>query len=100
AGLAGLALAAPLAMGAHAIVVLCFGAGYAGTAGPLRVLCLEIPFALAAVVSRAILIAHAHDLLASVGIAASAAVGLALSCLLVPRYGLAGAAWATTGAYF
>ena len=99
AGLAGLAMAVPLAMGAHAIVVLCFGVGYAGTAGPLRVLCLEIPFALATIASRAILVAHAHDLLASAGIVASAAAGLALSCLLVPRYGPAGAAWATTGAY-
>lgn len=99
AALAGLAVAAPLVVGAHAVVVLCFGVKYVAAVGLLRVLGLLLPFAFAAVMSRAILIAHAQDALASIGIITSALAGVALSCLLVPRYGPAGAAWATTVAY-
>jgi O-antigen/teichoic acid export membrane protein len=99
AALAGLAVAAPLVVGAHAVVVLCFGVKYVEAVRVLRVLGLLLPFAFAAVMSRAILIAHAQDVLASIGIITSALAGVVLSLLLVPRYGPAGAAWATTVAY-
>ncbi len=99
AALVGLAVAVPLVVGAHKVVILCFGTRYVAAVGLLRVLCLLIPFALVAVMSRAILIAHAQDVLASIGVITSALAGVFLSCLLVPRYGPIGAAWATTAAY-
>jgi O-antigen/teichoic acid export membrane protein len=99
AGLLGAIFAAPLAIGARPIAVLCFGQSYAGVAVPLRALCPLIPFALAGVVTRAILIAHEHDRLAMAGVVAGVLVSLALSGLLVPRHGPLGAACATSGAY-
>jgi O-antigen/teichoic acid export membrane protein len=99
AGLLGVAVAAPLAIGARPIAVLCFGQSYASVAVPLRALCPLIPFALAAIVIRAILIAHQHDTLAMAGVVAGVLVSLALSGLLVPRHGPVGAACATSGAY-
>ena len=99
AALAGLAVAAPLVIGARPIVILCFGSAYLAVVKPLRVLCPLIPFALAAVICRATLIAHAHDALSATGVIAGAAGGLALGFILVPKYGPLGAAWATTAAY-
>jgi len=99
AALAGLAVAAPLAVGARPIVILCFGSAYLAVVKPLRVLCPLIPFALAAVICRATLIAHAHDALSATGVIAGAIGGFALGFILVPKYGPLGAAWATTAAY-
>ncbi len=99
AALAGLAMAAILIFGARPIVILSFGSAYLAVVSPLRVLCPLIPFALAAVMFRATLIAHSYDALSAAGVIAGAIGSFAFGFMLVPKYGPVGAAWATTAAY-
>lgn len=86
---AGGVLIAPLAIG------LLFGEAYAPAAAALQVLALAVPIGALREIAVASLIArHQEHALLRVN-AVATVVNVALNLLLIPRYGLLGAAWAT-----
>ncbi len=86
---AGGVLVAPLVIG------LLFGAAYAPAAMALQVLVLAVPIGGLREVAVASLIArHREDALLRVNIVATV-VNVSLNLVVIPRYGLVGAAWAT-----
>jgi len=91
--------ALPVAIGgcllAHQLIALLFGEGYEPAAIALQILVWSIPLSLFRNVAQAVLIAHDRQgqMLRTVSVAAG--VNLVLNLLLIPRWGLAGAAVAT-----
>lgn len=91
--------ALPIAVGgfvlAPDIIGLVFGAGYAPAVVPLRVLILSVPIsAVRDVPVMAVLSKGREDLVLRV-VAASATTNLVLNAVLIPRFGMMGAATAT-----
>lgn len=83
------------ALVANEVVTLVFGSAYAPSTTPLRILLLLLPLAGIRAVSQGALLAYERQgdmLRASVW---AAAVNLLLNVALIPRWGMAGAAWAT-----
>lgn len=80
---------------ADAAIRLVFGADYAGAAAPLQVLLLLLPLAAVRHVAQAGLLAHGRQDQLLRTVAWAAAANLVLNLLLIPRWGLLGAAAAT-----
>lgn len=93
--MAGLPIAVGGALLAPAIINTFFGSGYASAALPLQILFWTVPIALLRDVPIvALMSAKREDKILRLT-AWSAALNLALNIVLIPRYALAGAAWAT-----
>lgn len=94
-----LAGVAPVCVGgilvAAPIVGLIFGSGYVASVEPLQILLLLLPLAYIRNVSQGALLAHGRQDQMLRTVVWAAATNVVLNLLLIPRWGLAGAAWAT-----
>lgn len=94
-----LAGAIPVCVGgilvAGPLVTMIFGDGYAAATLPLQVLLLLLPLAFIRNVSQAALMAHTRQDQMLRTVAWAAGTNLVLNLALIPRWGMAGAAWAT-----
>ncbi|MDZ4674401.1 MAG: oligosaccharide flippase family protein [Gemmatimonadota bacterium] len=84
----GILVAAPM-------IALIFGPAYAMAVEPLQILLLLLPIAVIRNVSQAGLLAQGRQDWMLQTVAWAAGTNLLLNLLLIPRWGLAGAAWAT-----
>lgn len=80
---------------APGLVALLFGAGYAPSAAPLQVLLLLVPIALVRNVWQAVLVAYDRQDLMLRTVIWAAGVNVLLNVVLIPPFGLIGAAGAT-----
>jgi O-antigen/teichoic acid export membrane protein len=80
---------------AERLVTMIFGAGYGAATVPLQILLLVLPLAFIRNVSQAALLAHARQDQMLRTVAWAAGTNLVLNLALIPRWGMAGAAWAT-----
>jgi O-antigen/teichoic acid export membrane protein len=80
---------------AERLVTMIFGPGYGAATVPLQVLLLLLPLAFIRNVSQAALLAHARQDQMLRTVAWAAGTNLVLNLALIPRWGMAGAAWAT-----
>ena len=97
--LASVALAVVLggvaALGAAPIVTLLFGSRYASAAPPLQILAAGSVFVFATWILHAAAISTNLDRRLLLTTAIGLAANVAFNVLLIPRYGISGAAWAT-----
>jgi O-antigen/teichoic acid export membrane protein len=77
------------------LIALLFGANYAPSVTPLRILLLLVPVALVRNVVQAVLVARERQDLMLRTVTWAAATNVALNLLLIPRFGMSGAAVAT-----
>lgn len=77
------------------IIGLIFGGGYVAAVEPLQILLLLLPLAYVRNVAQGGLLAHGRQDLMLRTVAWAAATNVVLNLLLIPRWGMAGAAWAT-----
>lgn len=94
-----LAGALPVSIGgilvAGPLMALIFGPAYSQAVEPLQILLLLLPVAVIRNVSQAGLLAHGRQDQMLHTVAWAAGTNVILNLLLIPRWGLAGAAWAT-----
>lgn len=94
-----LAGALPVSVGgilvAGPLIALIFGPGYLEAVEPLQILLLLLPVAYIRNVSQAALLAHGRQDQMLQTVAWAAGTNVLLNLMLIPRWGLAGAAWAT-----
>jgi O-antigen/teichoic acid export membrane protein len=92
-------LAAVLAVAAGAVVDLLYSSRFGASAGAVRALAPGIVLFSAARVLGNDIAARGRPLVNSGIAAASVVCNIALNVVLIPRYGIDGAAWASTGSY-
>lgn len=80
---------------ATALVTLLFGVAYAPSAQPLQILLLLVPVALARNVLQAVMVAHGRQDLMLRTVVWAAAGNMVLNLVLIPPFGMLGAATAT-----
>jgi len=92
----------PLVVGAAVLadqlLALLFGGQFASGAPALRLLALSIGLLALHGTTRSVFVAHHQTKLEAMIFAVAAALNIALNFLLIPRYGIVGAAWATVAA--
>ena len=92
----------PLVVGAAVlasrVLGLLFGAQFASGAPALRLLAVSIALLALHGTTRSVFVAHHQTKLEAMIFAVAAALNIALNFLLIPRYGIVGAAWATVAA--
>lgn len=94
-GASALAIAAMLWAFAAPLLGFLMGEAFTPGASALRVLAWSIPLTAAGGVCRQVLVASGHQRVDLTVVACGAAANVALNILLIPRYGLAGAATST-----
>jgi O-antigen/teichoic acid export membrane protein len=92
-------LAAVLAVAAGAVVDVLYSSRFSASAGAVRALTPGIVLFSAARVLGNDIAARGRPLVNSVIAAASVVCNIALNVVLIPRFGIDGAAWASTGSY-
>jgi O-antigen/teichoic acid export membrane protein len=92
-------LAGILFVAAGAVVDLLYSSRFSSSAGAVRILAPGIVLFSAARVLGNDIAARGKPLVNSIVAAVSVGFNIALNVLLIPRYGIDGAAWASTGSY-
>ena len=83
----------------HWIVQLLYGPAYAGAARALGILAFAVPFDFLVSVKGTGYIAAGFERTAALCAGAAALVNVLANLVLIPRYGMIGAAWTTLGTY-
>ncbi|MFY9914164.1 MAG: polysaccharide biosynthesis C-terminal domain-containing protein [Nocardioidaceae bacterium] len=91
--------AVPLLFLAHPVLVVLYGREFASATGPAQILILGLVLSGASGVASGFLYGRGRPGANSLALGVGLVVTLVLDLLLIPKYGVTGAAWASTTAY-
>jgi O-antigen/teichoic acid export membrane protein len=99
AAIAGVAVAVVIAAFRHGVIQLLYGPSFAPAAGPLAILAVAIPLDFLVAIKGTSYVARGLERPTLVCVAASAIINIAGNLLLIPRFGMTGAALSTVISY-